>query len=53
MLEGNYNGTPSHVTTIVDGIRRQFAGSQVVFEPGTGEFLREPMPVPAAVLQHR
>jgi beta-glucosidase len=50
MLEGNYNGTPSRVTTIVDGIRRQFAGSQIVFEPGTGEFLREPMPVPAAVL---
>ncbi len=50
MLEGNYNGTPSRVTTIVDGIRRQFPGSQVVFEPGTGEFLREPMPVPTAVL---
>ena len=50
MLEGNYNGTPSRVTTIVDGIRHQFPGSQVVFEPGTGEFLREPMPVPTAVL---
>jgi beta-glucosidase len=50
MLEGNYNGTPSRVTTIVDGIRKQFRGSQVVFEPGTGEFLREPMPVPTAVL---
>jgi beta-glucosidase len=50
MLEGNYNGTPSHVTTIVDGIRQQFPGSQIVFEPGTGEFLREPMPVPTAVL---
>ena len=50
MLEGNYNGTPSRVMTIVDGIRKQFPGSQIVFEPGTGEFLREPMPVPAAVL---
>jgi beta-glucosidase len=50
MLEGNYNGTPSHVTTIVEGIRRQFPGSQIVFEPGTGEFLREPMPVPTSVL---
>jgi beta-glucosidase len=50
MLEGNYNGTPSHVTTIVEGIRHQFPASQIVFEPGTGEFLREPMPVPTAVL---
>ncbi len=50
MLEGNYNGTPSHVTTLIDGIRRQFPGSQVVFEPGTVQFLREPVPVPAAAL---
>ena len=50
MLEGNYNGTPSHVTTIIDGIRRQFPNSHIDFEPGTGEFLREPMPVPTAVL---
>jgi beta-glucosidase len=50
MLEGNYNGTPSHVTTIVEGIRQQFPRSQIVFEPGTGEFLREPMPVPSSVL---
>jgi beta-glucosidase len=50
MLEGNYNGTPSRVTTIIDGIRHQFPGSQIVFEPGTGEFLREPMPVPTSAL---
>ncbi len=50
MLEGNYNGTPSRVMTIVDGIRKQFPGSQILFEPGTGEFLREPVPVPPAVL---
>jgi beta-glucosidase len=50
MLEGNYNGTPSRVTTIVDGIRQQFPGSQIVFEPGTVQFLREPVAVPTAVL---
>jgi beta-glucosidase len=50
MLEGNYNGTPSHVTTLIDGIRRQFPDSQVVFEPGTVQFLREPVPVPTAAL---
>jgi beta-glucosidase len=50
MLEGNYNGTASHVTTLIDGIRRQFPDSQIVFEPGTVQFLREPVPVPTAAL---
>ncbi len=50
MLEGNYNGTPSRVTTIVEGIRQQFPQSQIVYEPGTAQFLREPVPVPSTVL---
>jgi beta-glucosidase len=50
VLEGNYNGTPSHVTTLIAGIRRQFPHSQVVFEPGTVQFLREPVPVPQSAL---
>ena len=50
MLEGNYNGTPSRVTTLIDGIRRQFPGSRIVFEPGTVQFLREPVAVPEAAL---
>jgi beta-glucosidase len=35
-LEGNYNGTPSHPVTILDGIRARFAQSKVVFVQGTG-----------------
>jgi beta-glucosidase len=50
MLEGNYNGTPSRVTTLIEGIRRQFPGVRIVFEPGTVQFLREPLPVPEAAL---
>jgi beta-glucosidase len=50
MLEGNYNGTPSRVTTLIAGIRRQFPGARIVFEPGTAQFLRDPLPVPEAVL---
>lgn len=50
-LEGNYNGTPSRATTVLDGIRKQFPGAQVTFESGTN-FLRLPAPVPAAVLTH-
>lgn len=46
VLEGNYNGTPSRATTALDGIRKQFASSEVTFSPGT-RFLRDPKPVPA------
>ena len=50
-LEGNYNGTPSRATTVLDGVRKQFPNAQVAFEPGTN-FLRLPTPIPAAVLTH-
>jgi beta-glucosidase len=50
VLEGNYNGTPSHASTVLEGIRKQFPGSSVVFETGTVQFLRELLPVPATVL---
>jgi beta-glucosidase len=35
-LEGNYNGTPSHPVRIVDGIRKRFPQSKVVYVEGTG-----------------
>ena len=40
VLHGNYSGTASHAVTALEGIRKQFAGAQVSFEPGTN-FLRE------------
>ena len=49
VLEGNYNGTPSRSTTALEGIKKQFVGSNVSFVPGT-HFLREPKVVPAAFL---
>jgi beta-glucosidase len=51
VLEGNYNATPSRATTALDGIRKQFPGAEVIFEPGTN-FLRNPAPVPASALSH-
>ena len=48
VLEGNYNGTPSRATSALEGIKKQFATSQVTFNPGT-RFLRDAKPVPAAV----
>jgi beta-glucosidase len=49
VLLGNYNGIPSRSTTVLDGIRRQFADATVSFAPGTA-FLRGGAPVPAAAL---
>ncbi len=49
VLHGNYSGTASHAVTALEGIRKQFAGAQVSFEPGTS-FLREHPVIPTSVL---
>jgi beta-glucosidase len=49
VLHGNYAGTASHAVTALEGIRKQFAGAQVSYEPGTN-FLREHPVVPTSVL---
>ena len=51
VLEGNYHGTASRYTTALDGIRHQFPGAEVSFEPGTN-FLRNPALVPGSMLTH-
>jgi beta-glucosidase len=49
VLEGNYNGTPSHSTSALDGIRKAFPSAEVIFQPGMN-FLRTEVPVPSDVL---
>jgi len=49
VLHGNYSGTASHAVTALEGIRKQFGGAQVSFEPGTN-FLREHPVIPTSVL---
>jgi beta-glucosidase len=49
VLHGNYSGTASHAVTALEGIRKQFAGSQVTYKPGTN-FLREPPVIPTGML---
>ena len=34
-LLGNYNGTPSHPVTVLDGIRKRFADSKILYLPGS------------------
>jgi beta-glucosidase len=49
VLQGNYSGTPSHATTALDGMRKQFSGAQITFEPGMN-FLRPETVIPASAL---
>lgn len=48
VLLGNYNGTPSRVTTALEGIRRALPSAHVTYEPGMN-LLREESVVPATV----
>ena len=49
VLHGNYSGTASHAVSALEGIRKQFTGAQVTYEPGTS-FLREAPVIPTSVL---
>jgi beta-glucosidase len=45
-LLGNYNGTPSHTVSVLEGMRAEFPDAQITFAAGT-QFLRadgEPVP---------
>jgi beta-glucosidase len=49
VLHGNYSGTASHAVTALEGIRKQFSGARVSFQPGT-DFLREHPVIPTSML---
>ena len=49
VLSGNYNGTPVKPVSTLAGLRAQFPGAEIVFEPGT-DFLRDAETVPATAL---
>ena len=35
VLLGNYNGTPTHTVSILEGIQKEFAGANIQYVPGT------------------
>jgi beta-glucosidase len=35
VLLGNYNGTPTHTVSILEGLRKEFAGASIQYVPGT------------------
>ena len=49
-LLGNYAGQPTHIVSILDGLKAEFPGAAITFVPGT-QFLRaDGTPVPDALL---
>jgi len=50
VLLGNYNGTPTHTVSILEGLRKEFAGAGIQYVPGTQFLSHEADPVPASAL---
>jgi beta-glucosidase len=49
-LLGNYNGIPTHTVSILEGLKKEFAGDTITFMAGTGFLSREATPVPDGFL---
>jgi beta-glucosidase len=50
VLLGNYNGIPTHTVSILEGLRKEFAGATLQYVPGTHFLSKDYQPVPAALL---
>jgi beta-glucosidase len=50
VLLGNYNGTPSHTVSMLEGIKKEFAGANINYVEGTDFLSSRAEPVPAGVL---
>jgi beta-glucosidase len=51
VLLGNYNGTPTHTVSILEGIKREFAGASIQYVAGTQFLSHDADPVPASALR--
>jgi beta-glucosidase len=50
VLLGNYNGTPTHTVSVLEGMKAEFPDAKITYVPGT-QFLRNRAdPVPASAL---
>jgi len=50
VLLGNYNGTPSHTVSLLEGIRKEFSGATINYVAGTQFLGHDAAPVPASAL---
>jgi len=49
-LIGNYAGEPTHIVTILDGLKAEFPNATITYVPGTTFLSIEGTPIPASVL---
>ena len=50
VLLGNYNGTPTHTVSVIEGMRKEFGSSRIQYEAGTQFLNHDADPVPASAL---
>ncbi|MFZ1087107.1 MAG: glycoside hydrolase family 3 C-terminal domain-containing protein [Terracidiphilus sp.] len=50
VLLGNYNGTPTHTVSILEGMKKEFPGASIQYLEGTQFLSKSADPVPAALL---
>jgi beta-glucosidase len=50
VLLGNYNGTPTHTVSILEGLRKEFTGATIQYAVGTQFQSHDADPVPASAL---
>jgi beta-glucosidase len=50
VLLGNYNGTPTHTVSVLEGMRNEFPGASIKYVEGTQFLSKRADPVPAELL---
>src|SRR5438067_62376 len=50
VLLGNYNGTPTHTVSVLEGMKAEFPGAKITYVPGTQFLSERGDPVPASLL---
>ncbi len=50
VLLGNYNGTPTHTVSFMEGLKKEFPNAKITYVPGTQFLHPEGTPVPANLL---
>jgi beta-glucosidase len=49
VLLGNYNGTPTHTVSVLEGLRAEFPGAKITYLEGTQFLSNQGTPVPASL----
>ena len=51
VLLGNYHGTPTHIVSVLDGMKAAFPGAQITYVPGTQFLSQDGDPLPPAMIK--